>query len=391
MIARMIRLFLFILFLGSNLLANAFSHIIDVNIYSESQSREISVTVNSGEYQIISENKTVFKIKKNKTVVLHIENKKISIRCDSASFSGLKTVEINSKSADGVLQIKLSGKSRSRNFDDNITVSLVNGYLRIINNIDIEKYVAGVVEAEAGIMKNSEFYKVQAVACRSYVLRNIKRHADEGFNVCDKVHCQVYYGKCYNQDILKATEDTKHFVIIDKELNFVSAVFHCNCGGQTVSSENVWTLSSTYLKSRKDTFCLKSKNASWEFKIHKDDFLSYLKKNFNFPVEDSSMVKQLFHFSQANGRKVYLLDMPTIHLKNIRADLGLKSTFFSIYEDNDMLIFKGRGFGHGVGLCQEGAMEMIKDGFKYDDIIKYYYSNVYIVSYEDILKLQNIE
>ena len=103
------------------------------------------------------------------------------------------------------------------------------------------------------------------------------------------------------------------------------------------------------------------------------------------------MVQLAFHFNQIKGRKVYFMDMPSIHLKNLRNDLGLKSTFFSISEDNDMLIFKGHGFGHGVGLCQEGAMEMINRGFKYDDIIKYYYSNVYIVSYEDILKLQKID
>jgi len=389
----MIRLFLIIFLFTISIFAHAFSHVIDVKIYSENLFKEVSVIVLSGEYQVISDNKHITKINKNKCVILSIVNKKISLKNDSATFSGFKELKIISKSeSDGVLQVKPLGKFRTRNYDDNLTISIVNGYLRIINNIDIEKYVAGVVEAEAGVMKNSEFYKVQAVACRSYVLRNIKRHTkDEGFNVCDKVHCQVYNGKCYNQDILKATEDTKHFVIIDKELNFVSAVFHCNCGGQTVNSEDVWTLSSTYLKSIKDTFCLKSKNANWEFKIHKEDFLKYLNKNYNFPIEDSVMVQKAFHFSQFSGRKVYFLDMSSIHLKNIRNELGLKSTFFSIYEDNDMLIFKGHGFGHGVGLCQEGAMEMINRGFKYDDIIKYYYSNVYIVSYEDILKMQNID
>jgi len=387
----MIRRLLTIFFLINTLFAHAFSHVIDVKIFSESLFKEVSLSVLSGQYEILSDGKLVNVVGRSKTIIIYIENKKINIKCDSVSFSGAKMVKIVSKSTDGVLHTKPSGKCPSRSYDDNLTVTLERGYLRIVNNIDIEKYVAGVVEAEAGIMKNSEFYKVQAVACRSYVLRNIKRHFDEGFNVCDKVHCQVYYGKCYNQDILKATENTKHFVIIDKELNFVSAVFHCNCGGQTVNSEDVWTLSSSYLKSIKDTFCIKSKNAFWEYKIRKEDFLSYLKRNFNFPVEDSSMVQQAYHFNQSGGRKVYFLDIPSIHLKNIRNDLGLKSTFFSIYEDNDMLVFKGRGFGHGVGLCQEGAMEMINEGFKYDDIIKYYYSNVYIVSYEDILKLQKIE
>jgi len=79
--------------------------------------------------------------------------------------------------------------------------------------------------------------------------------------------------------------------------------------------------------------------------------------------------------------------MTPIHLKLLRNDLKLKSTFFSIYDEGETLLFKGKGFGHGVGLCQEGAMEMINQGFSYDAIIKYYYTDVYIVSYEDILKL----
>ena len=387
----MTRSFLTFFFLICAFLAQAFSYIIDVNIYSAVYLKEVAVTIISGNYELISGGKTLTDISKNKTIIITSEGKKISIKADSNTYIGLSSVKIVSKLSDGVFRIKPIGKTKARSYDDNLTITAMGGSLKIINNIDIEKYVPGVVEAEAGMMKNIEFYKVQSVACRTYVLRNIRRHIDEGFNVCDKVHCQVYNGKCYNEDILKASELTKHFVIIDKELNFISAVFHSNCGGQTVNSENVWTLPSTYLKSIKDTFCLKSRNAVWEFKMSKETFLNYLKKNYNFPIEDSLMTKQACNFSQSNGRRVYFLDMPLIHLKNLRNDLGLKSTFFSIYEENDMLIFKGKGFGHGVGLCQEGAMQMINDGCSYDDIIKHYYTNVYIVSYEDILKMQKIE
>lgn len=385
----MIRTLLIFFFLVCVFLRQAYSDIIDVKIFAEIYLKEVAVTVISGNYELISGNKKLADLSKNNTIVITAEGKKISVKADSNSFTGLGDLKMVSKCNNGVFRIKPIGKPKARNYDDNFTITAGGGSLKIINNIDIEKYVPGVVEAEAGMMKSIEFYKVQSIACRTYVLRNIRRHSDEGFNVCDKVHCQVYNGKSYNEDILKAAEQTKHFVIIDKELNFISAVFHSNCGGQTVNSENVWTLPSTYLKSIKDTFCLKSRNAVWEFKISKENFLNYLKKNYNFPVEDSQMVKQAFNFSQLNGRRVYFLDLPLIHLKNLRKDLGLKSTFFTIYEESEMLIFKGRGFGHGVGLCQEGAMQMINDGCSYEDIIKHYYTNVYIVSYEDIIKLKS--
>jgi len=365
----------------------AYFHVIDVRIYAEQYLKEVQITVLSGSYEIYDDNKLLFIADINNNFNIVAENKKLHLKYEATAYHSISKLTIISKKSDGIFYAKPFGKFRARAYDDNLTVSNENGYLKLINNVDIEKYVAGVVEAEVGAHKNIEFYKVQAVACRTYVLRNIKRHLHENYHVCDKVHCQVYNGKTYNADILTAVEQTKHFVIIDKELNFISAVFHSNCGGQTVNSEHVWTLSSTYLKSIKDTFCIHSKNAIWEFRIKKQDFLNYLERTFKFPVQDSNMVEKAINFSQENGRRVYFLDMPHIHLKIIRADLKLKSTFFSIYPDGDLLIFKGRGFGHGVGLCQEGAMHMIDEGYCYDDIIKFYYTNVYIVSYEDILKL----
>jgi len=368
--------------------AYSYSYVIDVNIYAGTNIKEISVSVLSEAYDVFSGNKLLFSISKNKTITITIESKKISIAAEGqAKQNNITSFKLVSKNNNGVIRIKPTGNFKTRTYDDNLTVTVEGNNLRIINNVDIEKYVAGVVEAETGSKQTTEFYKVQAVACRTYVLRNIRRHIHEGFNVCDKEHCQVYYGKCYNADILKAVENTNHFVIIDKELNFISAVFHSNCGGQTVNSEHVWSKPSTYLKSIKDTFCLKSKNAVWNYEISKDKFLNLLQKNYNFPVTDSLMVENAISFNQDTGRRVFFLNMPQIHLKNIREDLKLKSTFFSIHEENDKLIFRGRGFGHGVGLCQEGAMEMIEKGYSYDDIIKFYYTDVYIVSYEDILKL----
>ncbi len=344
------RLFFCIIFLSIHIITYSYSSVIDVRIYAEQNVKEIHFTVLSGTYEIFSANKLLFVADKNITFTVIAENKKLQLKNDSIVFYSLDNVMITSRHADGVIYLKPGGKLRARAYDDNMTINAESGFLKIINNIDIEKYVAGVVEAEVGALKNIEFYKVQAVACRTYVLRNIRRHFHEGFHVCDKVHCQVYKGKTYNTEILSAVEQTNHFVIIDKELNFISAVFHSNCGGQTVNSEHVWTLSSTYLKSIKDTFCLHSKNAVWEFKIKKQDFLNYLEKTYKFPINDTGMLEKAINFSQYHGRRVYFLDMPNIHLKNIRADLKLKSTFFSIYPEGDMLIFKGRGFGHGVGL-----------------------------------------
>ena len=75
-------------------------------------------------------------------------------------------------------------------------------------------------------------------------------------------------------------------------------------------------------------------------------------------------------------------------LTTIRSDLNLRSTFFSVFVNGDSVILKGRGYGHGVGLCQEGAMEMASKGFSYRDIISFYYSGVIITDVKNAVILQ---
>jgi stage II sporulation protein D len=62
----------------------------------------------------------------------------------------------------------------------------------------------------------------------------------------------------------------------------------------------------------------------------------------------------------------------------MRSDLNLRSTFFSVVTEGDSVILKGKGYGHGVGLCQEGAMAMAVKGFRYREIINFYYTGVII-------------
>jgi stage II sporulation protein D len=68
----------------------------------------------------------------------------------------------------------------------------------------------------------------------------------------------------------------------------------------------------------------------------------------------------------------------------VRNDLQLKSTFFSIESMGDTLVFNGRGFGHGIGMCQEGAMRMTKLGYNYKEVLSFYYRNVHLIDLKDL-------
>jgi len=379
------RIKLVILLLLVNLSANIYAVDFDVCIFSSSQLKSVTITPLSGKYVIYSLDKKVVDLYKNNSVTLVVKDDKISITKQGEDLGIYTSLYF---SADGFLNTftfkSVDPDLKERVYDDGIKISIHNGFLRVINKVELEHYVAGVVESEGGIKKNLEFLKLQAIISRTYAVSNLKKHVKpDGYNFCDNVHCQLYKGRCTNSMIMMATSQTTGDIIIDKSNKPISAAFHSNCGGQTVNSEDVWTISTTYLKSVKDTFCLKQSQAVWTKKILKKEWLEYLESKFNYPVTDSAMILKATIFKQT-VREITFDDNPNIPLKTIRNDWKLKSTLFSIENKGDTLFFNGKGYGHGVGLCQEGAMHMVDFGWTFKEIIKYYYKDVSIINVTEL-------
>ena len=210
------------------------------------------------------------------------------------------------------------------------------------------------------------------------------KHYKDGYNLCDDVHCQAYRTRCNKYKILMAVSLTAGDVIVDKDKRMISASFHSNSGGETINSEDLWNISTSYLKSVKDTFSNGMRNSQWEQKMSVKEWLSFLSDNYKFDSEDTSKVKAVLNFEQ-NNRKTFLVD--SIYLKSIRKDLGLKSAFFGVKKQGDQIIIKGKGYGHGVGLSQEGAVKMVRYGYNAKQILQFYYKDVSLINYEEIKKL----
>jgi stage II sporulation protein D len=256
----------------------------------------------------------------------------------------------------------------------------MQGSLMMINEILLDSYIAGVTEAEAGSRSSLEFYKVQAILARTFALAHINKHQLEGFSLCDQVHCQAYFGKPRDLKIFNAIEVTRNTVVVDENLNLIVAAFHSNSGGQTANSEDVWGSRTTYLRSVPDSFSLKMPNARWERRMLTEDWLAYLKIKHNYPVEDTPYREAALHFKQDSRMAFLECKEMKVPLKNVRQDLQLKSTFFSIRPlGPDSILFSGRGYGHGLGMCQEGAMAMGKRGYNYEQILNFYYQNILLI------------
>jgi len=358
---------------------------LQVRIYTHLKIGAVQVNINAGSYKVIADAGVVAENSGESLFKLSLKGDSIVLKENETVIGTYKYIKFAGKN-NGELKVKLLNPERkARIYQNNLSFSVSEEYIRIINEALLDNYIAGVTEAEAGSRSSLEFYKVQAILARTFALAHINKHVAEGFSLCDQVHCQAYYGKPHDLTIYTAIEATKGKVVVDENLNLIIAAFHSNSGGQTANSEDVWGSKTSYLKSIVDSFSVKMPNAKWERRMLTEDWLSYLKLKHNFPTDQEEAKFVALNFTQDN-RKIYLeCNNSKVPLKNVRLDLQLKSTFFSISPINgDSVVFRGRGYGHGLGMCQEGAMRMCKMGYSYMDILNFYYKNIQLI---DLSKL----
>jgi len=356
-----------------------------IKIFSQLKVQSFTFNPEVGIYSVWSNGVEILNTSNLALVKFTYSNDSIEVKTFENKIGKFKHLKISSTDENRSFRMKLlSPDKKPRFYQDNLILETESGFIKCINEIELDNYIAGVVQAESGKRSYQEFYKVQAILARTFALSHIQKHATEGFSLCDHTHCQVYFGKSMEFEILKAVLETKNSVVVDDNLNLIEAAFHSNSGGETANSEDVWGSKLPYLRSVKDSFSVRMPNAKWERKMAKEDWLSYLQLKHNYPIQDSNARWLAITFKQ-DSRKLYLeANNIKVPLKSVRTDLQLKSTFFTIIPFGDSLIFKGRGFGHGVGMCQEGAMRMAKLGYKHQEIINFYYQKTQLI---DLRKL----
>ncbi|MCH2230680.1 MAG: SpoIID/LytB domain-containing protein [Crocinitomicaceae bacterium] len=215
---------------------------------------------------------------------------------------------------------------------------------------------------------------------RTYALKNKRRHIKDGYELCDGVHCQAYHNKLkHTPEIREAVEATGGEVIVDYNNKLVTTYFSANCGGQTCDASYVWNNSVPYLSSFIDTFCIHTKQATWSKRISKHSWTTFLSKQYG--VTEAKYGDLIYNFDQDYRKAFFIHPSLGIPLRDLRKKFKLKSTFFSTELVGDQVVISGKGFGHGVGLCQEGAMGMAKSGYNYKQIAFYYFNRVKVIDY----------
>jgi len=265
-------------------------------------------------------------------------------------------------------------------YTGNIDVWKGEGRIYLINELPIEDYVKDVVVAEVGSNWDMEALKAQAVISRTYAVYQKKINGDSIYHIVSSVLNQVYKGNNPNVRVAYAVAETSG-EILTFDNRAIEAFYHSTCGGKTENPEDVFGKSYPYLKSVESN-CEISPYSTWEKRIE----ITEIEKALNL-----SGIKEISIKSYTSTKRVKQLDIInnsgiiTINATDLRKALGwsrLPSTNFSVTRDGDSMIFKGKGYGHGVGLCQWGALQMAREGKNYKEILSFFYPGTIIQLYE---------
>ncbi|MFM7683669.1 MAG: SpoIID/LytB domain-containing protein [Bacteroidota bacterium] len=350
---------------------------IRIGLYNSQKISNVKFTPKNGNYFVFSDTNLIYNASTKDIIEMKINNNLIDVILNGNFLNRYSEINFVAEKNENFLETKpIRPNLKSRLYESDFTVQSKNGYLEIVNEIDLENYLEGVVESEAGPGQKTEYYKVQAIISRTYAVKYWNKHQSSGFNLCDGTHCQAYLHKRNQSSLIDtAVKYTRQIILFDSINQLASTFFHANCGGQTCEPDLVWNQKMEGFSSFKDTFCVHTFQAMWTKKIPLKDWFSFMESKYNFPSWDSLSYSLAVNFEQKERKAFYINPVYGIPLRDLRDAFKLKSTFFNCKKEGEFLVITGRGFGHGVGLCQEGAMGMAKYGYNFEQILSFYYPN----------------
>jgi stage II sporulation protein D len=256
--------------------------------------------------------------------------------------------------------------------------------LTVINVVGLEDYIRGVVPREIGFIRpeNLEAMKAQAVAARTYAIRNLNRRRAQGFDLMATSDDQVYGGRDAETALTdRAVEETEGEVLL-YEGALVDAFYHSTCGGATSAIAEVWSGDRPYLRGVSDalgeTFaCAASRYFAWSETWSGETYARFASPadSITLGILDRDTAGRARLLRIVRGESEVIARGDAIRRTLIRPTGGpLRSTLITaITAESGALRIEGRGWGHGLGMCQMGALGRARAGWRHDAILEHYY------------------
>lgn len=258
--------------------------------------------------------------------------------------------------------------------------------------VALEAYVAGALAGEQAVGSlppaiASRVLELQAIISRTYAVANRDRHAREGFDLCSETHCQVFRPGVLAGERRARVDNavaTTAGLVVTYGGRPIQALFHSDCGGHTSAATDVWGgPPQPYLVARPDPWCATRAASAWTLQVTLSEVRQALASDRTLAgLGDirSLDVGQI----DAGGRASTLVVRGSTPLvvrgedfrRALTTSLGprsLRSLKFTVERTQGGLVFRGRGFGHGAGLCQAGALARLQAGATVREVLGYYY------------------
>lgn len=359
------------------LLLAIFLVFLPLNIFAKEDYDKIDIKVgkslSAGESLKVKSKSNLKVVTSDEQVINNTNNKEINIKFDGKNINlNGKNFNLNNFPQNGAFLISSDSPiyvdKIKRNYGGAISFRVNNKKLDIVNRVDMDEYLKGVLPKEMSPSFPMESLKAQALCSRSFAINNYNKFIKNGYNLDDTTRSQVYYGKDVEEKTTnKAVEETIGQVI-KYDGKVAETIFCASSGGYTVASSEAWGGNSVpYLISKEDPYSVHP----WNYELKNSD-LKKLNLTDVFSVSldynNSNRVNNLTFSTSKGDVKIKATDF--------RKKIGntiIKSTLFDVNVIGNKVFVSGKGYGHGVGMSQYGAVEMAKKGSNYKDIIGFYF------------------
>ncbi len=267
-------------------------------------------------------------------------------------------------------EMSVNGKT----YPGSLRIHRREGGLLVVNSVDLDTYLKGVVASEMPASWPEEALKAQAVVSRSFVLFHALRNSEKDYDIGSKT--QVYNPDKRDARTDKAVDATRKTVLFYKGKLLLS-FFSTSCGGFTEYAANVWQSEGEFPPSVRCPFCREAEGFRWRARMTSNQLRRRLRATGITGARGIAV-----HRKSASGGRVTALKIKCddgdniIRINRFRMALGpnvIKSGFFEIEVEGEHVVFRGRGWGHGVGMCQRGAKVLAERGKSFKSILHHYF------------------